>query len=730
MTSIGELIVSIIGDVSQIKKAFDEVSSQASQMGKKFQEAGKQMTSAGKTLSTYVTAPVLGLGAVAFHTASSFDDSMRKVKAISGATGDEFKQMTDLARELGRTTRFSASEAAEGMQYLAMAGFSTSEVMESIDDMLSLAAAGAIGLGTASDIASNVLTGFNLQASEAGRVADVLAKASASSNTDITQLGQAMSYVAPLAAAMGISMEETAAIIGKMSDAGVQGSRAGTALRGALTRLADPTTEVAGVLEKYQLTLADVDPTTQSFTDIIETLSNVGLSTADAMALFGQEAGPGMVALLSVGSDAIYDQTRLLENSAGAAAKMAEEMEGGPGGAIRELKSALQDVMITFGDVIAEGLMPLVSAFIEILNVVSGIPKPILKVIVAVAAIAAAIGPILIIAGSAIGAIGTITTFLGGAGLTGALSGLVAIITGPVGIAIAALALGAILIWKSWDKVSPVVMDTLENIRTAVEPLISIVQDFVSNAMNKISNWWTENGDTITSAVAVITSALGTLVSYIAEYVVDNVMVWLPLVLKTFEYVLGQILNLILLFAQILTGDWAGAWQTLQNIAKNSMDFLYSIISSALEPILSIFSSAGSSFYRSGKDLIQNFINGIKSMVNPLTSTVSEVFSGISRYLPHSPAEVGPLSELPNWDAFFVSPLKKSIGNMDGVLASGLTNVAGSFSTSTSTTNNTYAGDEFVVQNVNLSADYPFEKFVHDLEKYNRQKRVQRGYGI
>ncbi|TGC08131.1 phage tail tape measure protein [Methanolobus halotolerans] len=728
MASVGELIVSIIGDISQIKKAFEDVSSQAGQMGKKFQETGKQMTSAGKTLSTYVTAPVLGLGAVAFHTASSFDDSMRKVKAISGATGDEFKQLTDLARELGRTTRFSASEAAEGMQYLAMAGFSTGEAMESIDDMLSLAAAGAIDLGTAADIASNVLTGFNLQASEAGRVADVLAKASASSNTDITQLGQAMSYVAPLAAAMGISMEETAAIIGKMSDAGVQGSRAGTALRGAMTRLADPTAEVAGVLEQYQLTLADVDPTTQSFTDIIERLSTVGLSTADAMALFGQEAGPGMIALLSTGSGAIREQTKLLENSAGAAAKMAEEMEGGPGGAIRELKSALQDVMITFGDVVAEGLMPLVSAFTKFLNLVSGIPKPILKVIVAVAAIAAAIGPIIIMAGSAIGAIGTITTFLGGAGLAGALGSIVAIITGPIGIAIAGLAVGAILIWKSWDKVSPIVRETLENIRTAIEPFIPLVKDFVSNAMNKITDWWTENGGTITSAIAVIVSALGTLVSYIADHVVDNVMIWLPLVLKTFEYVFEQVLNLILLFSQILTGDWEGAWQTLQNITQNSMDFLYSIISSALEPILNLFASAGSSFYQSGKDLIQNFINGIKSMVNPLTSTVSDAFSSISRYLPHSPAEVGPLSELPNWDAFFVSPLKKSVGKMDSMLTAGLGSIAGTFSTSNNTTNNTYAGDEFVIQNVNLSADYPFEKFVHDLEKYNRQKRIQRGY--
>lgn len=434
-----------------------------------------------------------------------------------------------------------------------------------------------------------------------------------------------------------------------------------------------------------------------------------------------------MIALISTGSDAIREQTKLLESSAGAAARMAEEMEGGPGGAMRELKSALEDVMITFGDVIAEGLMPLVRAFTDVLNVVSGIPKPILELIVTIAAVAAVIGPILIIAGSAIGAIGTLTTFLGGAGLAGAL-GSIAVITGPVGIAIAVLALGALLIWKSWDKVSPIIRETLENIRTAIEPLIPLVKDLVSNTMNKIIEWWAANGDTVASAVSIIVSILGKLISYIADHVVDNIMVWLPLVLRTFEYVFEQVLNLILLFSQVITGDWAGAWQTLQTIAQNSMVFLYSIISDALEPILSIFTSAGSSFYQSGKDLIQNFINGIKAMVNPLTSTVSNVFSGISRYLPHSPAEVGPLSELPNWDAFFVSPLKRSVGKMDAMLSSGLTSVAGNFSTSTSTTNNTYAGDEFVIQNVNLSADYPFEKFVRDLEQYNRQKHVRRGY--
>ncbi|MDP2216737.1 MAG: phage tail tape measure protein [Methanolobus sp.] len=742
MSSVGELVVSIIGDVGQLKKAFAEVGNEVGQLGSKMQSSGKQMASAGKTMSLAVTAPLVGIAALSYNTAVNFDDSMRKVMAVSGATGDEFEQLRALARELGATTAFSASEAAEGMQYLAMAGFDVNEILAATDDMLNLASAGAIDLGTAADIASNVLTGFGLQASEAGRVADVLAKAAASSNTDIQQLGEAMSYAAPLAAAMGMSMEEAAALIGKMSDAGIQGSRAGTALRGAMTRLASPTAGVAKVLEQYNLTLADVDPSTRSFTDILETLSNAGLSTADAMELFGQEAGPGMLALMSTGTNAIREQTLELENAGGAAQEMADIMQGGPGGAARQLKSAMEELMIAIGDVVTVGVLPLVRGLTKLAQMMSKIPTHVLKIIVVLGAIAAAVGPILLVVGTLMSGVGGLLTFIGGAGgltaiaggLWATLSGVVGVILGPVGIALAALALAAYVIYKNWDKIGPALNDTFDNIKAAVEPVISAIGQFVSRALAKISEWWEAHGEIVTAGVMVLITVLGRLVSFIADVVAGTVQKVLPPILTLVEHILEQILNVILIFSYFLTGNWEGAWSTLKTIVQTQMDFVMSIVSNALGSVFDIFASIGSDLYESGKSFIQNFIDGIKSKADSLKSTVSDVLGGVGRFFPHSPAKEGPLKVLPNWDAYFIDPLQQSVGRINSIVPEGLKSVAGAVqnvtnsNTTGSTTNNTYAGDEFVIQNVNLSSDYPFERFVRDLEQYNRQKHVRRGY--
>jgi len=731
--ALAELIVSIIGDTAKLKQAFADVDKQLAGVGKSFQAVGSQMSSVGKSMSMYVTAPIVGLGALAFKTAVDFDDSMRKVKAVSGATGEEFQQLTDMARELGATTAFSATDAAEGMQYLAMAGFNVNEILAATDDMLSLASAGAIDLGTAADIASNVLTGFGLQASEAGRVADVLAKTAATSNTDITQLGEAMSYIAPLAASMGMSMEETAAIIGKLSDAGIQGSRAGTALRGAISRLADPSSEVAEILDRYNLTLQDVDTSTRSFTDILETLSKAGLSTSDAMAMFGQEAGPGMLALLSVGTDAIREQTTALQSAEGAAAKMAEEMEGGPGGALRNLQSALEEVMITFGDILAKGLLPLVDAFTAFANIVSKVPTPILEVIVAIAAVAAAVGPILVVVGTLISSVGSIMGLLGGAGLTATLGSLITVLA-PVILAVGALAAVAYLIYKNWDTIGPFLQETFNSIKAAVEPVVAIIKQFVSDALTSTSDWWNTNGETVTAGVMVLIAALGKLINFIVEVVAGAVQAVLPPILVLAEYILEQILNVVLLFSQLLTGDWEGAWGTLKAIVQTQMDLVMNIVYTILDSIFDIFTSAGSGLYNSGRALIQNFIDGIRSNADSLKSAVSDVVGGVSRYFPHSPAKEGPLKILPNWDAYFIDPLQRSVGRLDSIVPEGLRGVAAAVhnvtntSTASSTTNNTYAGDEFVIQNVNLSSDYPFERFVRDLEQYNRQKHVRRGY--
>src|SRR5690554_5207658 len=177
---------------------------------------------------------------------ADFGQEMSTVRAITGATDAQFEQLQNTARELGATTRFSASEAAAGIQFLARAGFEVDDILASIEGTLQLAQAGAMGLAEAADIASNVLTGFRLNAAETSRVVDVLALASNSSNTNVSQLGQAMSMVAPVAAGLGVSVEEASAAIGALSDAGIQSSRAGTGLRRVLSSLESPSSKMIG----------------------------------------------------------------------------------------------------------------------------------------------------------------------------------------------------------------------------------------------------------------------------------------------------------------------------------------------------------------------------------------------------------------------------------------------------------------------------------------------------
>ncbi len=504
--------------LSQAKTELDKTTSS---IGKSLKDAGKSMTSAGKQMSTKVTAPILAAGAAALYTSVNFDDSMQKVRAMSGATGEQFEALRKQAMDLGRTTRYSASEAAEGMSFLAMAGFNVTEIMESMPAMLDLAAAGAIDLGTAADIASNILTGFNLSTSEAVRVADLMAAAASSSNTDIIQLGEAMKYVAPIAAGAGMSIEETTAIIGMLSDAGIQGSMAGTTLRQAISSLISPTGEAAKILEKYGIVATDAAGNMVPFADILDQLQTSGMTTAEMMEVFGARAGPGMVALVSQGSDALRDFTTELENSGGAARDMAEIMESGPGGAFRTLKSTLEDLMIQFGDIIADAIMPFMDVLRNLISWFSNLDDSTKKIIVVIAGVAAAIGPVLIAIGLLVSAIGSIITII--PALT---AGLTLIAAHPIVLAITAIIAVLVILekkfgiitkaaevlsdaWK-WlnDKViSPFVewikkaTDGVDWFGAAMKILLGPI-GWVKEAMNILGISWSDVWDSMTAVMA------------------------------------------------------------------------------------------------------------------------------------------------------------------------------------------------------------------------------------
>ncbi len=338
----------------------------------------KSIAQAGVSAVTTTLAGItaaLGAGATAAATVgSSFEAAMSKVSAISGATGDSLQSLTDKAKEMGAKTKFSASESASALQYMAMAGWNTESMLNGIDGIMNLAAADGLDLATTSDIVTDALTAFNLKASDSTHFADVLAKASSSANTNVSMLGESFKYVAPLAGTMGYSVEDVSLALGLMANASVKGSMAGTSLKTALSNLASPTEEMSNVMTQYGISISDAEGNALPLIDVMKQLREKfsGLSeteqAAAASTLFGKEAMSGMLAIINA-SDSDFDNlTKNINNADGAAQAMADTMQDNLQGQITILKSGLEGLGIE----IYEGMSaPLQEAAVEAQNYVN-----------------------------------------------------------------------------------------------------------------------------------------------------------------------------------------------------------------------------------------------------------------------------------------------------------------------------------------------------------------------
>lgn len=320
-------------------------------------------------------ATTLGAGATAAATVgSSFEAAMSKVSAISGASGKDLQSLTDKAKEMGAKTKFSASESAEALQYMAMAGWDTTSMLNGIDGIMSLAAADGLDLATTSDIVTDAITAFGLKASDSTHFADVLAKASSSANTNVSMLGESFKYVAPLAGAMHYSVEDVSVALGLMANASVKGSMAGTSLKTALSNLASPTDAMAEVMKKYKISMTDANGETLPLIDVIKELREKfgGLSeteqTAAASTLFGKEAMSGMLAIINASDKDFNTLVKNIDNADGSAEKMADTMQNNLQGQITILKSGLEGLGIEIYESMSE---PLTDAAKEAQNYVS-----------------------------------------------------------------------------------------------------------------------------------------------------------------------------------------------------------------------------------------------------------------------------------------------------------------------------------------------------------------------
>jgi len=351
----------IVNVAGKIKKGLATGFQAVESVGEK---AGSAAMSALKGFAAASTA-VAGFGAASVKSGMSFDATMSEVSAISGATGEEFDALRDKALEMGAKTKFSASEAGEAMTYMAMAGWKAEDMIGGIEGIMSLAAASGEDLATTSDIVTDALTAFGKSADESSRLADIMAAASSNANTNVSMLGESFKYVAPVAGALGYSMEDTSLALGLMANSGIKASQAGTSLRTAMTNMASPTKNMAAVMDEYGISLTNTDGSMMSLQDVMVQLREKmgGLDEATqasaASTLFGKEAMSGMLAIINAAPEDFEKLSGAIYDCKGAAEEMSATMIDNLQGDLTLLGSAFESLQIAISD----GLTPTLRDF-------------------------------------------------------------------------------------------------------------------------------------------------------------------------------------------------------------------------------------------------------------------------------------------------------------------------------------------------------------------------------
>lgn len=414
-------------DIASLTAELKTAESKAVSFGDALQNAGGKMSSAadkagsvGTKLTLGVTAPIIGIGTAAVNAGNDFEAQMSRVSAISGAYGDDLEQLREQAIELGAQTSFSATESAQAMENLASAGFGTQEIMAAMPGMLNLAASSGEDLASSADIAASTLRGFQLEASEAGHVADVLAKNAADTNAAIADTGLAMKYIAPVAQSVGWSLEEVTTAIGVMADAGIKGEQAGTTLRGALTRLMKPTKDMYESMDDLGISFYDAQGKMKPLSTIVDELQKSTKGLTDEQrdnhlaTIFGTEALSGMKVLLGSSKEELDRMTDGLKNADGAAKKMADTMLDNTKGSIEEMNGSLETAGITIQKQLAPWITKGAEKVTELANEFSELDENTQGTILTMGGIAAASGPVIKGLSGVTGGIGKLVKGTGG----------------------------------------------------------------------------------------------------------------------------------------------------------------------------------------------------------------------------------------------------------------------------------------------------------------------------
>lgn len=666
------------GFVKTFKDAQDAVKTFEKKSNSMTTAVGKVMQGTGAAMTKYITTPLIGVGVAAAKVGGDFEAQMSRVKAISGATGDTFEQMKQQAIDLGAKTAFSAKESAAGMENLASAGFSAQEIMKAMPGLLDLAAVSGGDVALASENTATALRGFGLEASEAGHVADVFARAAADTNAEVGDMGEALKYVAPVANSMGISLEETAAAIGIMSDAGIKGSQAGTTLRGALSRLARPTKAMQDTMDNLGVSFYDADGKMKPLKTQVELLKKAfeGLTPEQQqnalVTLYGQESLSGMMALIDKGPDSLGKLTKSLKDSDGAADDMARTMQDNMNSSIEQMFGAFESAAIVIQKILAPSIRKVADAISGLVEKFVSAPESTQKLVVAIGAIAIAIGPVLYALGMVVKAFQTMKVGLGvlgnGISLFKKLGSAIGFLTSPVGLVIAAVALlvvGFIYLWNTsedfrnfwiglWEGIKSAVSSAVEwiqnawkstgewfnnlwkSIKEGADNVWNTIQEAPGKAADWIKNKWTEIKEFFSNIWDGIKEAASSawegIVNILAPYVIAIKNVFQPMIDfftnlwsqigsiagSAWEIIKTAVMGPILLLIDLITGNF--------NQLKEDASMLWTTLTTNIQNIITTFVDIVVGYYTALKDTVIN-------IWNLLTSTIKDVWNSFTTWI-------------------------------------------------------------------------------------------------
>lgn len=693
---------------------------QIAAVGEKMKTVGDKISSAGEKMLP-ATAAITGIGTASVAVASTFESSMSQVAATMGMTAEEinngsedYQKLEKAARDMGSATKYSASEAADALNYLALAGYDVDKSVETLPTILNLAAAGGIDLADASDMVTDAMSALGLETSQADKFVDQMAKTSQKSNTNVAQLGEAILTVGGTAKNLAGGTTELNTALGILADNGVKGAEGGTALRNIILSLSAPTDKAADAMEALGLQVYDAQgnmrPLNDIFNDLNGTLSTMsqGEQTQVLNEIFNKVDLKSVNALLANSGQRFDELSGYIDNADGAAAAMADTMNNNLSGQITILKSALEEAGISIGQALLPIIKSLVSVIQSLTDKFNSLSPATKMIIVIISGIVAAIGPLLIIVGKVISSVGTILTFAPKivSGINTIKSGVTAlfgvIAAHPVVAIITAIIAAVVLLYTKceWfrDGVNAVLSKIKEIATTVFNALVTFFTETIPNAIDSVVSFFQALPGNIQNAISNLVSIVTNVftnvknaIFSVAENIYANLPAGFQLVVQNVQTILQNmvaifqnIFNIVKTVAEttisvvkaVFTGDFSSIPGIVSEGLEKVRQFFANILDAAVTIVVNMIASVINYFRGMVESWIQIF-NNLKTTLTTwwnnlkttFTTMVTNIITSVVNFFSQLPSKiynaiVGAISRVQSWGSSMLSTAKTAASNL------------------------------------------------------------------